>query len=206
VWQPRLRSPFAPRQKAREGFRYDWQRGVDIPLPLGEPVYAPMDGIIRIAGNHSAYSDMIVQIRHRETSPYLYSNHLHMLTVTVSADDLVTVGDLIGYSGESSSGFSHIHFEFRVAALGGILNHQRIGTQRQIIIKFPAAPAGITGFNQIVESRRKIGNLAIVIEQAIAISRPNETPKIQIAVGKISRDGTDGQIGLVGLFKAQIII
>lgn len=114
---PAQSSPFGPRQKASEGFRYDWHRGVDIPLPLGEPVYAPMDGIIRIAGNHSAYSDMIVQIRHRETSPYLYSNHLHMLTVTVSADDLVTVGDLIGYSGESSSGFSHIHFEFRDGCL-----------------------------------------------------------------------------------------
>ncbi|MGB0389877.1 MAG: M23 family metallopeptidase, partial [Ardenticatenaceae bacterium] len=100
---------------------------------------ATMDGVVRIAGTHPAYSDMLVQIRHREHSPYLYSNYLHMNSVVVSEGDLLTVGDLIGYSGESATparrllnspalplsrspalpllgdegGFDHLHFEFR---------------------------------------------------------------------------------------------
>ena len=114
---PAQSSPFGPRQKASESFRYDWHRGVDIPQPLGEPVYAPMDGVVRVAGTHTAYSDMLVQIRHRDRSPYLYSNALHMHSVVVSEGDLVTVGDLVGYSGEGASGFDHIHFEFRDGCL-----------------------------------------------------------------------------------------
>lgn len=114
---PSHSSPFGPRQKASEGFRYDWHRGVDLPQAIGAPVYAVMDGVVRIAGSHPAYSDQIVQIRHRERAPYLYSNSLHMNQVLVAEGDLVTVGDLIGYSGESVSGFDHIHFEFREGCL-----------------------------------------------------------------------------------------
>jgi murein DD-endopeptidase MepM/ murein hydrolase activator NlpD len=114
---PAQSSPFGPRQKASESYRYDWHRGVDIPQALGEPVYATMDGVVRIAGTHPAYSDMLVQIRHRDRSPYLYSNNLHMNSVVVSEGYLVTVGDLIGYSGVSASGFPHIHFEFRDGGL-----------------------------------------------------------------------------------------
>jgi len=110
---PPQSSPFGPRQKASEGFRYDWHRGVDIPQPLGAPVYATMDGIVRLAGVSSGYSDQVIQIRHRGNTPYLFSNVLHMDSVVVQVDDLVTVGDLVGYSGESVGGFDHMHFELR---------------------------------------------------------------------------------------------
>ena len=112
-------SPFGPRQRASESCRYDWHRGADIPQPAGEPVYAVMDGVVRIAGDHPAYSDKLVQIRHGYHAPYLFSNYLHMTdTAAVSEGDLVTVGDLIGYSGESAvSEFEHIHLEFRDGCL-----------------------------------------------------------------------------------------
>ena len=42
--------------------RYDFHRGVDIPTPEGTPVYAIDDGKVKIAGNHPAYSDMLVQV------------------------------------------------------------------------------------------------------------------------------------------------
>jgi murein DD-endopeptidase MepM/ murein hydrolase activator NlpD len=110
---PPQSSPFGPRQKASEGFRYDFHRGVDIPQPLGDPVYAMQDGIVRLAGVSSGYSDQVIQIRHRGAAPYLFSNVLHMDSVVVEVDDLVTAGDLVGYSGESVGGFDHMHMEFR---------------------------------------------------------------------------------------------
>jgi len=114
---PAQSSPFGPRQMVSQSDRYDWHRGVDIPQSLGGPVYATMDGIVRIAGTRPFYSDRLVQIRHRDSAPYLYSNYLHMSDTVVLEGDLVTAGDLIGHSGVSTSGFPHIHFEFRDGCL-----------------------------------------------------------------------------------------
>ena len=35
---------------------------MDIPAPLGTPVYAIDDGVVRIAGVHTSYSDPVVQV------------------------------------------------------------------------------------------------------------------------------------------------
>ena len=110
---PEMGSPFGPRQLASGGLRHDWHRGIDAPQALGAPVYATMDGIVRISGVHSGYSDPLVQLRHRGASPYLYSNSMHLDTWYVAEGDLVTVGDLVGLSGASDSGYEHLHFEFR---------------------------------------------------------------------------------------------
>ena len=42
--------------------RYDFHRGVDIPLPLYTNVYAIDDGIVTINGSSPAYRDGIVQV------------------------------------------------------------------------------------------------------------------------------------------------
>ena len=42
--------------------RYDFHRGVDIPIPIGTPLVAIDDGTVRIAGSHSAYGDGVVQV------------------------------------------------------------------------------------------------------------------------------------------------
>ena len=41
--------------------RYDFHRGVDIPIPIGTPLYAIDDGVVRIAGSDPNYSDGVVQ-------------------------------------------------------------------------------------------------------------------------------------------------
>jgi murein DD-endopeptidase MepM/ murein hydrolase activator NlpD len=115
-----LSSTFGPRQKASENYRYDYHRGIDIPTPVGTPVFAIADGIVRIAGNHKAYSDPLIQLRHyrpgysscKNIGCY-YSNYMHLVAWSVSVKQSVSKGDLIGYSGESESGFDHIHFEIR---------------------------------------------------------------------------------------------
>ena len=59
-----LASPFGPRPLASENDRYDFHRGIDIATDEGTPVFAIADGVVKIAGDHSSYSDPLVQIRH----------------------------------------------------------------------------------------------------------------------------------------------
>ena len=103
-----------------ENYRYDFHRGIDLTSPIGTPVFAITDGVVRIAGNHSSYSDPVVQIRHYRPSSNscseqgcYHSNYMHLSAWTVSAGDNVTKGQLVGYTGASKSGYAHLHFEIR---------------------------------------------------------------------------------------------
>ena len=115
-------STFGPRLKASEDLRYDFHRGIDIPCDCETPLHAIADGVIRLAGDYSFYSDRVVQIRHYKpgsggsctnedgvnTGCY-YSNYLHLTSVAENPEtgqpyqvgDSVQKGDVIAYSGES---------------------------------------------------------------------------------------------------------
>ncbi len=117
-------STFGPRQKASENFRYDFHRGIDIPTDHNTPVFAIADGVVKKAGNDAAYSDPLVQIRHyrpghagkcKAGEGCYVSNYQHLAQWTVAVGDSVSKGQLIGYTGQSSSGFPHLHFEIRDA-------------------------------------------------------------------------------------------
>lgn len=58
-------STFGPRQKSSEQSRYDWHRGVDIPLPCDTPLRAIAAGVVRMSGDYPGrYSDRVVQVCH----------------------------------------------------------------------------------------------------------------------------------------------
>lgn len=115
-----MASPYGPRLKYSEHYRYDFHRGIDIPTPYGSPVYASSYGTVRIAGVDPNYSDPLVQIRHhRPGHRYCgsvgcyYTNYMHLSAWVVAPGQQVRTGQLIGYSGASASGFPHLHFEIR---------------------------------------------------------------------------------------------
>jgi murein DD-endopeptidase MepM/ murein hydrolase activator NlpD len=117
-----LSSTFGPRPLTSENERYDFHRGLDIGTPIGTPVFAITDGEVVIAGEHSSYSDPVVQIRHFRPGATscndggcYHSNNLHMSGWAVSAGQSVVKGQLIGHTGISASGFAHLHFEIRDA-------------------------------------------------------------------------------------------
>ncbi len=123
-----LSSPFGPRQKASEGFRYDFHRGIDIPGAVGEPIYAIADGEV-----YRTYTDPnttfpnggnVVILRHSPDKPIpfhgqnhteYYSLYLHLDTIQVSQGDPVAQGAVIGTLGASgTTSFPHLHFEVRL--------------------------------------------------------------------------------------------
>jgi PKD repeat protein/murein DD-endopeptidase MepM/ murein hydrolase activator NlpD len=117
-----LSSTYGPRPLASESNRYDFHRGVDIATPIGTPFFAITDGSVEIAGNNASYSDPLVKLRHfrpgeSSCSPNgcYHSYYLHIDSWVVSEDDQVVKGQLLGYTGASSSGFEHVHFEVRDA-------------------------------------------------------------------------------------------
>ena len=121
-----LSSSFGPRQLVSENKRYDFHRGLDIPTPTGTPIFAVTDGTVYKAGeNVSGYSDPMIMLRHfragstatncGESGGCFHSVYLHLSSVKVKAGDTLSQGDLIGYSGQSVSGFEHLHFEIREA-------------------------------------------------------------------------------------------
>ncbi|MEE8308288.1 MAG: peptidoglycan DD-metalloendopeptidase family protein [Gammaproteobacteria bacterium] len=119
---PLTSASFGPRPLVSENYRYDFHRGLDIPAPLGTAIFAVTDGVVRKAGNYSSYTDPVIIVRHfrpgttscADVGCY-HSLYLHVLDWVVSEDDPVTKGQLIGYTGQSQSGFAHLHFEIRNA-------------------------------------------------------------------------------------------
>ena len=90
-------------------------KGVDICAPAGTPIYASASGVISKAGYErngagSGYGYSII-INHGNGYSTVYA---HCLSLTVSAGQAVSQGQLIGYVGSTgrSSG-NHCHFEIR---------------------------------------------------------------------------------------------
>lgn len=86
-------------------------KGIDIPGPMGTPVYATADGIVSRAGWASGYGNL-VQISHGGGIETRYG---HMSKLIVAANSYVHRGQLIGLMGSTGrSTGSHLHYEVRV--------------------------------------------------------------------------------------------
>jgi murein DD-endopeptidase MepM/ murein hydrolase activator NlpD len=120
-----ISSTFGPRLLVSEGYRYDFHRGLDLATPIGTPIFAVADGVVRKAGSDPSYTDPLIQLRHYRPGHAgscsggggcYTTNYLHVSDWVVGVGDTVVKGQLIGYTGASSaSGFEHLHFEVRDA-------------------------------------------------------------------------------------------
>jgi murein DD-endopeptidase MepM/ murein hydrolase activator NlpD len=137
-----LSSPFGPRLKASEGFRYDYHRGIDIPDELGSPIFSIADGeVYRTyregeSGNPYPTGGTVVVIRHQADQPFelagefystYYSVYMHLDSFSVDAAPVggpyqaVSKGHRIASMGSSgSTTFVHLHFEIRVGTVCSI--------------------------------------------------------------------------------------
>lgn len=86
-------------------------KGIDIPGPIGTPIYATADGVISRAGWASGYGNL-VQITHGSGMETRYG---HMSKLLVAANSYVKRGQIIGLMGSTGrSTGSHLHYEVRV--------------------------------------------------------------------------------------------
>lgn len=86
-------------------------KGIDIPGPIGTPIYATADGVVSRSGWASGYGNL-VQITHGGGMETRYG---HMSKLLVSANSYVKRGQLIGLMGSTGrSTGSHLHYEVRV--------------------------------------------------------------------------------------------
>ena len=86
-------------------------KGIDIPGPVGTPVYATADGIVSRAGWASGYGNL-VQISH---GGGLETRYGHMSKLIAAPNSYVHRGQLIGLMGSTGrSTGSHLHYEVRV--------------------------------------------------------------------------------------------
>ena len=87
--------------------------GIDYGCPIGVPILASADGIIRFNGfDKTGYGNCII-IEHDISHATLYG-HLNNTVLTLSPGTKVKQGDLIGWSGSTGNSTGpHLHFESR---------------------------------------------------------------------------------------------
>ena len=85
--------------------------GVDIPGPVGTPIYATADGIVDHAGRQGGYGNL-VEINHGKGIATRYG---HLSKILVADGARVTRGQLIALMGSTGrSTGPHLHYEVRI--------------------------------------------------------------------------------------------
>lgn len=85
--------------------------GVDIPGPLGTPIYATADGVVGRAGRFGGYGNLIT-VNHGKGIETRYG---HLSKILVASNSRVRRGQLIGLMGSTGrSTGSHLHYEVRI--------------------------------------------------------------------------------------------
>lgn len=106
-----LSSNFGSRSDPFNGKRRLHQ-GIDIPGPIGTPIYATADGVVRRAQWVNGYGNL-VEISHGNG---LETRYGHLSKLIAQPNERVRRGQLIGLMGSTGrSTGSHLHYEVRIA-------------------------------------------------------------------------------------------
>jgi murein DD-endopeptidase MepM/ murein hydrolase activator NlpD len=106
-----LTSSFGNRNDPFHG-RRRMHQGIDIPGPIGTPVYATADGVVRRSEWANGYGNL-VEINHGNG---LETRYGHLSKLIAQPNERVRRGQLIGLMGSTGrSTGSHLHYEVRIA-------------------------------------------------------------------------------------------
>ena len=105
-----LTSSFGVRSDPFRGTRA-MHAGLDIPGPVGTPIYATADGVVARSGRYGAYGNLI-EVNHGKGIQTRYG---HLSRILVGSNVRVKRGQLIGHMGSTGrSTGPHLHYEVRV--------------------------------------------------------------------------------------------
>lgn len=107
-----IRSSFGQREDPIAGNgEGEFHTGIDISSPIGTPIHAAADGVVKSAAMVNGYGREVV-IDHGDNVETCYA---HMSGFTVIAGQQVTRGQVIGYVGVSGrTTGAHLHYEVRI--------------------------------------------------------------------------------------------
>lgn len=102
----RISSGFGYRTDPKTGKKGAFHNGIDLPVPVGTPIKAPMDGVVSLVNSGGDGGNQIV-IRH--TNGY-FTGYAHLSKQLVKKGDKVKRGDVIGLSGNTGKSTGpHLH-------------------------------------------------------------------------------------------------
>tara|TARA_B100001057_G_scaffold10999_1_gene10420 strand:+ start:245 stop:1537 length:1293 start_codon:yes stop_codon:yes gene_type:complete len=127
----RLSSPFGMRKHPIDGFN-KMHKGTDFAAPMGTPIMASGDGVIKKAGWCGGGGNCIV-IKHNSTYQTIYA-HMSKFAVGIRGGVRVKQGQTIGYVGSTGKSTGpHLHYE--VVVNGKKVNSQKLNLPSGKILK-----------------------------------------------------------------------
>ena len=127
----RLSSPFGMRKHPIDGFN-KMHKGTDFAAPMGTPIMASGDGVIKKAGWCGGGGNCIV-IKHNSTYQTIYA-HMSKFAKGIRSGVKVKQGSTIGYVGSTGKSTGpHLHYE--VVVNGNKVNSQKLKLPSGKILK-----------------------------------------------------------------------
>ena len=153
----RLSSPFGMRKHPIDGFN-KMHRGTDFAAPMGTPIMASGDGIVKKAGWCGGGGNC-VKIRHNSTYQTIYA-HLSKFARGIKTGVRVKQGQTIGYVGSTGKSTGpHLHYEV-------IVNGKKVNSQK---LKLPSGKI-LKGKERKIFETKKIKLDVLKSEKIIGIN------------------------------------
>ena len=153
----RLSSPFGMRKHPIDGFN-KMHRGTDFAAPLGTPIMASGDGVIKKAGWCGGGGNC-VKIRHNSTYQTVYA-HMSKFARGIKTGVRVKQGQTIGYVGSTGKSTGpHLHYEV-------IVNGKKVNSQK---LKLPSGKI-LKGANRKLFETKKIKLDVLKSEKIIGLN------------------------------------
>ncbi len=153
----RLSSPFGMRKHPIDGFN-KMHRGTDFAAPMGTPIMASGDGIIKKAGWCGGGGNC-VKIRHNSTYQTIYA-HMSKFARGIKTGVRVKQGQTIGYVGSTGKSTGpHLHYEV-------IINGKKVNSQN---LKLPSGKI-LKGKERKIFETKKIKLDVLKSEKIIGIN------------------------------------
>ena len=153
----RLSSPFGMRKHPIDGFN-KMHQGTDFAAPLGTPIMASGDGVVKKAGWCGGGGNC-VKIRHNSTYQTVYA-HMSKFARGIKKGVRVKQGQTIGYVGSTGKSTGpHLHYEV-------IVNGKKVNSQK---LKLPSGKV-LSGKNRELFETNKIRLNVLKSEKIIGLN------------------------------------